>query len=93
LICFATAIYKDASPTGLKNPCPSVVEDLFTPIVHPKMNTGKEFPSACAPVFTALRRGESLRRDKSGSLFFCWLRQTLRGNPIYVLFQQRCAPF
>jgi hypothetical protein len=34
-------------------------------IIHPKMNSGKEFPSAFAPVFTALRRGESLRRDKS----------------------------
>jgi hypothetical protein len=41
------------------------------PIVHPKLNTGKE-PLKCgmesapvfAPVFTALRRGELLRRGK-----------------------------
>ena len=36
----------------------------FAPNVHHKMNTEKEFPSAFAPVFTALRRGESLRRGK-----------------------------
>ena len=29
------------------------------------MNSGNEFPSVFAPVFTALRRGESLRRNKS----------------------------
>ncbi|MGA9451301.1 MAG: hypothetical protein WBW41_08150 [Verrucomicrobiia bacterium] len=33
-------------------------------VVHPKLNSGKEVPSAYAPVFTALRRGESLQRDQ-----------------------------
>jgi hypothetical protein len=42
-------------------------------IVHPKMNSGNEFPSAFAPVFTALRRSVSLRRDKSAR-FQCGIR-------------------
>jgi hypothetical protein len=28
-------------------------------VVHPKLNTGKEFPSTYTPVFTALRRDKS----------------------------------
>ena len=84
LMRFVTAIYKDASPTGLKNPClcacrlglrwqakrdtafarteifrvqfvsrppESAVAAPALPahskIIHPKMNTGKEFPPAC----------------------------------------------
>jgi hypothetical protein len=34
------------------------------------MNAGKAFPSDFAPVFTALRRGKSLRRDKSACIRF-----------------------
>jgi hypothetical protein len=46
------------------------IQPPITPIVNPKMNTGKEFPSVSAPVFTALRRGKSLRRDKSACIRF-----------------------
>src|SRR5208282_3746147 len=66
LIRFVTAIYKDASPTGFET---SVligvhpwlkIQTPIAPIVHSKMNTGKEFPSTFA----------GPRRDKSACIRF-----------------------
>jgi hypothetical protein len=67
LICFATVIYKHASPTGLKirvHPRPSVVENQtpIAPIVQPKMNSKK------SPL--PLRHSECGPPGMNGLIFF-----------------------
>jgi hypothetical protein len=65
LIHFVIAIYKDASPTGLEKSAFNLWPEIQTPIapiVHPKMNTGKE-PFKCgtgsAPQFDFRQRQAS----------------------------------